>query len=60
MSVIYDYKRVRESEWDTTNLSGGAIIALICPVCASHVPHGNDYSGTSYRERHIRWHEGRP
>lgn len=54
---MIDFKFVRQSEWDSTNLSGGALLALICPICAAHVPRGNDITGMAYRERHIRWHE---
>lgn len=57
-SASIDFDKLRAMEWDwtaQTNLVGP--LALICPACSSHVPHGNDGSGTSYRERHIRFHE---
>lgn len=52
-----DFDRIRAAEWDTTHLSGGAVIARMCPACAAHVPTGSNYDGISYREMHIRWHE---
>ncbi len=49
---------IRTIEWDTTNL-GGTVLAQICPICAAHVPRGNDSTGLAYRERHIRFHDFR-
>lgn len=54
--MLIDFKKMRDSEWDYT-MSGGSLLAHICPACCAHIPMGNDGLGVSYRSRHIEWHQ---
>lgn len=58
VGAVIDFKKVREMEWDRLDV-GGQPHAHICPICAAYVGIANQpYLGMSYREQHIRWHEG--